>query len=165
MSLLYLLRHAKAARAAPGMADFDRPLAQRGFDDAHRLGERMRTSGYRPDLVLCSPARRTRETWAALEPALGEIALGVRYLQPLYGADARAYLEAARSADEAGSAMIVGHNPMIEEVAAMLIGEARADGPASGFPTSALAVIRFDGPLSDAGAGTGVLEAFLTDRR
>lgn len=165
MSVLYLLRHAKAAKASPGMADFDRPLEQRGIADARRVGERMHAAGHRPELVLCSPSRRTRETWAALEPALGDVALAVRYLQPLYSGDARAYLEAARSADSVGSVMIVGHNPMIEETAALLIGEDGNDAPASGFPTSALAVIRFDGLLSEIAPHAGVLEAFLTDRR
>jgi phosphohistidine phosphatase len=162
MSHLYLLRHAKAARAVPGMADFDRPLEQRGVSDARAVGERMKEAGYRPDLVLCSPAQRTQETWACVERFLAPVLHGVRCPRQLYGSDARHYLDAIRNAGPAEALLVVGHNPMIEEIATMLVGAGRSGPMASGFPTAALAVIRFGGPLSSAGAGRGALEAFLT---
>ena len=70
---LMLLRHAKAELGGPGMTDFERPLAGRGRKAAARMGRYLAENGLAPDLVLCSPARRTRETWeiasAALPPA------------------------------------------------------------------------------------------------
>src|SRR5262245_47015244 len=67
MSRLYLLRHAKAGWAQPGMRDFDRPLEPLGRTDADSIGAAMRANAYIPDLVLCSTAKRARETldWVA----------------------------------------------------------------------------------------------------
>lgn len=161
LSRLYLLRHAQAAPAAPGMADFDRPLDRRGLADARAVGEAMAAGGHRPALVLCSAARRALETWAGVETALGPPAGGVRFLRALYGADARGYVDAVHAVgDEADSVMIVGHNPTVEETACLLARDGAARiGP--GFPTSGLAVLRFDGALSAVGPGAGVLEAYL----
>ena len=70
MKLLTLLRHAKSDWGDPGLADFDRPLNERGRSDAPRMGKWMAVSGFVPDTVLCSTAVRTRETWALVAPAL-----------------------------------------------------------------------------------------------
>ena len=72
MSRLFLLRHAKAGWAEPGMRDFDRPLEPLGRTDADAIGAAMRASAYIPDLVLCSTAKRARETldWVASLMAL-----------------------------------------------------------------------------------------------
>ena len=67
--ILHLLRHAKSSRDDPELADRDRPLAPRGVRNAAVLAERLSRAGFAPDLVLCSPALRTRETLAAIEPA------------------------------------------------------------------------------------------------
>lgn len=161
MSRLYLLRHASAAPAAPGTADFDRPLDRRGVAGARAVGDAMLAGGHRPALVLCSAACRARETWAGVEAALGPVAADVRFLRALYGTGARGYIDAVRSAgDEADAVLLVGHNPTIEETACLLARDgAERIGP--GFPTSGLAVFRFDGALSAVRPGAGVLEAFL----
>ena len=62
MPRLFLLRHAKSPPAVPGQKDFDRPLAARGRAAAPAVGRHMADKGYLPDLVLCSPSARTRET-------------------------------------------------------------------------------------------------------
>ncbi len=62
MARLFLLRHAKAGWAQPGMRDFDRALEPSGAADAEAMGEAMRTHGYVPDLTLCSTAARARQT-------------------------------------------------------------------------------------------------------
>lgn len=165
MSRLYLLRHASAAAAAPGMADFDRPLDRRGHADARAAGEAMAAGGHRPALVLCSAARRAHETWTGVEAALAPHAGEVRLLRALYGTDARGYIDAIRSAgDDVESVLLVGHNPTMEETAFLLA----ADGHerfANGFPTSGLAIFGFDGPLSGVRPRAGVLEAFFGPRR
>src|SRR5256885_16922284 len=66
---LVILRHAKAARPA-GVADVDRPLTDRGHADAAAAGAWLAARGYVPDLVLCSPAKRTRQTWHGVAMAL-----------------------------------------------------------------------------------------------
>ncbi|WP_314617400.1 SixA phosphatase family protein [Streptomyces stackebrandtii] len=63
-----LVRHAKAVRKDRRIDDFDRELTKRGRDDAPRLAE----SGPRPDFVLSSPSRRTRQTWRLAAPALDD---------------------------------------------------------------------------------------------
>ncbi|RVB55078.1 histidine phosphatase family protein, partial [Mesorhizobium sp. M7A.F.Ca.CA.004.06.1.1] len=62
MSRLYLLRHAKAGWALPGMRDFDRPLDASGRSDAEMMGAAMRSRLYVPDRTLCSNAKRAKET-------------------------------------------------------------------------------------------------------
>src|SRR5690348_12983247 len=71
---LVLLRHAKSAW--PEVADHERPLAKRGRRDAPKVGRWLGTSGYLPDAVVCSTARRARETWdlvSAQLPAAPEV--------------------------------------------------------------------------------------------
>lgn len=161
MSRLYLLRHAAAAAAAPGMADFDRPLSRRGVSDARAVGEAMVAGGHRPALVLCSAARRAHETWAGVAAAFEPPAVEVRFLRSLYGAEVHGYVDAVRSiGNEAETVLLVGHNPTIEETACLLAPDG-AERFASGFPTSGLAILRFDGPLSTVTPGAGVLEAYL----
>ena len=90
MSTLYLLRHAKAGWAQPGMRDFDRPLDASGVKDAEKIGLVMRDRGYGPDLTLCSTALRARQT---LEGVAAHADTGrVRFLETLYSADAAGYL-------------------------------------------------------------------------
>ena len=68
MRELILLRHAHADPALPGQSDMDRPLSAEGLAEAESAGRWLRDQGLVPDCVLCSPARRTRET---LEAVLG----------------------------------------------------------------------------------------------
>lgn len=162
MSRLFLLRHAKAGWAAPGVRDFDRALDASGWTDAEATGAAMREQGMVPDLVLCSSARRARETLEAVNRVLPD--LPVNYLDGLYATDAAGYLEHVQAAKPVASLLVVGHNPMMEDLGFALSAEGEAaacDALAGGFPTSGLAVIRFDGPLAGAAPGKGYLEAFL----
>ena len=65
---LFVLRHAKSSWDDPGLDDHDRPLAPRGQRAVKLLGEHLRDRGVEPDQVLCSSARRTRETLAGVNP-------------------------------------------------------------------------------------------------
>ena len=163
MSRLYLLRHAKAGWALPGVRDFDRPLDASGLADAERMGAAMRARSYVPDVTLCSNARRARET---LEGLAGQADTGrVLFLDTLYSEDAAGYLAIIRDNGGPGSLLVIGHNPMMEDLAMAVSGngdEASLAMLNHGFPTSGLAVIRFPGNLADATRGSGYLEAFLT---
>lgn len=164
MSRVLLLRHSKAEKAGPGMRDFDRPLEERGKKHAAAVGEAMAAAGLLPDLVLCSPARRTRETWEGVRGALAGAADDVRFPDALYHSDAQGYIDTIRAAGPVGSVLVVGHNPMIAETALMLAahGDSKAlSSMRSRFPTSALAVIGFDTPLADISPGAGTLETWL----
>jgi phosphohistidine phosphatase len=164
MSRLYLLRHAKAGWAAPGMRDFDRPLEPGGVADAQAIGAVMMACGHIPDRVLCSSSRRTRETWDGVAKHLGQRD-DVVFSDALYGSDATGYLDAIREAGEAQSVLVVGHNPMTEDIAFALAGSGEEEAMAAlaqGFPASGLAIILFEGSLADAAPRKGYLDAFLT---
>lgn len=162
---LYLLRHAKARWAEPGSRDYDRALDPSGHEDAQRLGAMMMQAGYLPETVLCSGARRARETWAAVSRALP--VADVRFIDGLYSSDAGGYLDLVRQAGADRAVLVVGHNPMMEDLATALSragdGEALA-AVASGFPTCGLAVLRFSTPLAEIKPEDGFLEAFMTPR-
>lgn len=163
VSRLYLLRHAKAGWALPGVRDFDRPLDASGVADSEAIGAAMRASGYIPDITLCSNARRARET---LEGLAGHTDTGrVLFFDALYSEDAAGYLTLIRENGSFGSLLVIGHNPMMEDLAMAVAGtgEESALGTMNyGFPTSGLAVVRFDGGLDAAAPGAGYLEAFFT---
>lgn len=156
MNRLYLLRHAKAAPAQADGRDRDRPLAERGEQDMLAVAAWMTKRGLVPDLVLCSAAARTHQTLAALLPRLGS-RLRVLYEEGLYLADAAALLARLRKLDaDCRSALVIGHNPGLHELAAVL-----ADGvtgpPArrlkDGMPTAGIAV--FDVPVDWAALDRG----------
>src|SRR5688500_5539813 len=71
MKRVYLLRHAKSSWKHPELPDHDRPLAARGRRAAKAIVRHMRAQEFVPELVLCSTARRARETPERIEPALG----------------------------------------------------------------------------------------------
>jgi len=160
---LFLLRHAKAGWAQTGMLDFDRPLDASGRADADAIGIAMRAGGYVPDITLCSNAKRARET---LEGVAGQADTGrVLFFDKLYSEDAAGYLSLIQQNGAAGSMLVIGHNPMMEDLAMAVSGQGEHNALAtlnSGFPTSGLAVIRFSGSLTEAAPGIGYLEAFAT---
>jgi len=145
---LLLLRHAKSSWADPLASDHDRPLAPRGERAAQRIAEHVRTAGIRPELVLCSSARRTRDTLDLLRPVL-EASSEIRIEDDLYGADAREMLDRLRIVDAAvSSAMIIGHNPALQELALALAGdgvESAARQLRAKFPTCALVTLDVSG--------------------
>lgn len=165
MTRLYLLRHAKARWAEPGSRDYDRALELSGRADADAVAASMLLAGHVPDKVLCSGARRTRETW---EVAARHLPVSdVHYSDALYSSDAAGYLDVIRQHGGDGSALVVGHNPMMEDLATALSrdGEKAAlAAVARGFPTCGLAVIRFSTPLARIAPEDGFLEEFHAPR-
>lgn len=141
-----LLRHAKSSREDPELADFDRPLTGRGRRDAPRMGAWMHEAGLQPDLVLCSDAKRARETWAGLAETL-RCAAPVLFERGLYMASAKALCRRLqRLPGKVGSVLVIAHNPGLEEAA-----QALADGSGEPmerlqrkFPTAALARLDFE---------------------
>src|SRR5690606_17656991 len=118
---LLLMRHAKAQWPSPGASDFDRPLTEIGIGEARSMGEMMQAAGLRPDRVLCSGARRCRETWQELS-FLFDVA-EVEYDDTLYACDAAGYLDLVRLHGTDGTLLLIGHNPMTEELAMALTSD------------------------------------------
>lgn len=165
---LLLLRHAKAKRPTPDLEDFDRALNGRGRDAARLVGKLLRSERLVPDLVLFSPARRTRETWELVENALGK-KVPAAHDGALYLANPTTILKIVRrQADAVRRLMVVGHNPGLERLALALAGEAAEDDIArmhAKFPTAALAAISFEARRwRDIDPGTGRLERYLVPR-
>ncbi len=145
---LFVLRHAKSSWDDPGLADHERPLAPRGRRAVEAIAAHVNVTGITPELVLCSSARRTRETLEGV--AVG----GEHVIEPaLYGATYEEVLvRLHRVPDDIGSVMLVGHNPTLQTLVLRLVDD---DAATSGsdlaevrrkFPTAALATLTFDGP-------------------
>ncbi|SRR6266516_2258260 len=165
MKRVYLLRHAKSSWKEPGLADPDRPLSGRGRRAAKTIGWHLREQRIAPELVLCSPARRARETLERIEPAFG--ARAVRVGPRLYSATPDLLLELLRGVPETVAAvMLIGHNPSLEHLAVELARpspELRA--LEAKYPTAALATLTFDvSSWSSLDAGTGELVGFVRPR-
>ncbi|MHB2264778.1 SixA phosphatase family protein [Aliihoeflea sp. PC F10.4] len=158
MPRLYLLRHAKAGWARPGQRDFDRPLEPVGIEDARRLGATMRKDGRLPDRIVSSSSVRTRQTLEAL--ALEDVP--TEYLDSLYEATPVQTLDIIRKQETNGGLMIVGHNPVMEDLVTALVEDAEShEELQAGFPTCGLAVVAFGQPFGEITPGTGNLELFL----
>jgi phosphohistidine phosphatase len=160
MRTLYLLRHAKSDRGDPDLSDIDRPLAPRGRRDAPAMAAYMREHDYRPDLILCSPATRTRETLALLQPVLGPD-IRVEFDRKLYLGSPDLLLRRLRDVEETvPSVLVIGHNPGLERLAAALAprGDRRALAHMrEKYPTCGLAIIHLHidrWEQTDLGAGT-----------
>lgn len=140
---VYLLRHAKAAWAAPGERDFDRGLNEAGFAEAEIIADLAADRHYRPDMLLSSTAARCRQTTQAWQRAFNE-GIDIGYVDEMYNARSETYLLIAAQTD-VQSVMLVGHNPTMEATLEAMIGEdlLHAALP-SGFPTSGLAVLDHD---------------------
>ena len=142
MKRLYLLRHAKSSWKDSSLADHDRPLAGRGRRASKAMARHLRDEGISPDLVLCSSARRARETLDRIESALDSPTVVVE--PELYGASGRALLDRLRRVpDSAESVMLIGHNPAMQDLALDLAPG--ASELAEKFPTGALATLTFAG--------------------
>lgn len=162
MSLIFLLRHAKAVRAQPAMSDYDRPLDDEGQKSLDALSKAMRSSGSLPQRVVLSGSQRTRETAYDLLERLGE-EIETIVDDTIYSGGAKDYLTAIRTHGDVDRLMLVGHNPSIEDLALKLC--ARSDAQSlkrlnAGFPTAGLATISFDGPLKEVAYGSCVLKSF-----
>jgi phosphohistidine phosphatase len=160
---LVILRHAKAERPA-GVADIDRPLTGRGHADAAAAGAWLAARGYAPDLVLCSPAKRTRQTWHGVALALTTgHGPEVRYEAGLYEDGVREALELLKGIpDEIGTVLLIGHNPTVSLLSALF--DRATDRDSDGLRTSGIAVHAREGDWSDWRAGSAPVVASATPR-
>ncbi|NJM28945.1 MAG: histidine phosphatase family protein [Rhizobiales bacterium] len=159
MRRLLLLRHAKSSWATPGLDDRDRPLTKRGEAAAAAIGKWITEHGLVPETVLCSPAKRARETWKYVAPGIKQ-SVAVTFLEDIYdfGNGGKLIDAASSQPDTIGTLMIVGHNPSMERAARRLsqMGDAKLIARMEKkYPAAALAVIEFPtGGWSEIAKGT-----------
>lgn len=135
---LILLRHAHAEPVVAGQADIDRPLSSEGRAEAEAAGRWLREKDLVPDRVLCSPSQRTRETLAVVQAAIGDV--DVRFEDGMYEAEPGTLAELADRHREVERLMLVGHNPGLEQLAALM--HSGQSGDYRGMPPGGIAVLR-----------------------
>ncbi|TKA09709.1 SixA phosphatase family protein [Actinacidiphila oryziradicis] len=164
---LVVLRHAKSARP-PDVDDHERPLAGRGRRDAPAAGGWLYGAGCVPDLVVCSSARRTRETWELVAVELGGAAPPVVFEPQVYEASAAALLAVVRETpEERRTLLLIGHQPGVQELVLSLAGDADGDALTRArekFPTSGIAVLALPGAWVNLAPGSAVLTDFAVPR-
>lgn len=156
---LIVMRHAKSSWSSPTAADHARPLNGRGRRSARALGDWLRAGVALPDAVLCSSARRTRETLAGLA-----LNAPVQYLDTLYHAGPARMLTVLRQARGA-CVLMLGHNPGIAAFAQDLVADPAPHPRFDDYPTGATLVAEFDMPDWTAlRPGTGRVRDFVVPR-
>lgn len=140
MKHILLLRHAKSSWDDSSLDDFDRPLAKRGIKDAPVMGAFAAKSGYSPDRIISSPAKRAKETTELFSRKAGVKDQLIQWEEDLYYGSSFDYLEAIQQcANEAETVMLVGHNPKMEEAVSLLCSDNKSYTVR--MPTAALVCI------------------------
>ena len=134
---LILLRHAHAEPSLPDQADMDRPLSAEGIAEAEAAGRWLASQKLVPDCVLCSPSRRTRETLEAVLGVVGSVEQRVE--DSIYEASPGSLIALADGHVEVERRMLVGHNPGLEQLAALL--HSGQSGDYRGMPPAGVAVL------------------------
>jgi phosphohistidine phosphatase len=148
---LVIMRHAKAEQLVSG-TDFERRLTARGTTDATAAGAWLAAEGLVPDLVICSPAARTRGTWHGVAIGLADAEVTaspvVRYEAALYEEGLASALALVRgSGPEAATVLVIGHNPTVSALSARL-----DDKATDGLRTAGIAVHEVTGDWAGLGS-------------
>jgi phosphohistidine phosphatase len=135
MKILLLLRHAKSSWDDPALDDHDRPLNKQGLHDAPVIGHLLKKEKMVPDHILCSTAKRARQT-ARIAAENSGFPGKIQEEKMLYLGEAQSYFQHIRQTPETCQRLlVVGHNPDMEELIRLLTGEHLS------LPTAALAKI------------------------
>lgn len=140
MKTLYLMRHAKSSWSFDDLSDQERPLNDRGRDDAPRMGQALARRDIHPDLVVSSPAVRALSTAVLVARELKYANDKIKVEPDIYEADLATLLAVIHALpDAADSVLLTGHNPTITDVANQL-----SPSPLSGeMPTAGILCLRF----------------------
>jgi phosphohistidine phosphatase len=159
MKTLLLLRHAKSSQEDPSLQDFDRPLNERGQQDAPLIGKYIRKQKIKADLVISSPAERARQTAELFMKSAG-LKVELRFDKRIYEASLRRLLQVTSLIeDSVSTAIMIGHNPGFAELFEALTGEDRD------LPTASLACIELSvEKWSKVRTGVGDLKWLVTPK-
>jgi len=160
MKTLYLMRHAKSSWENAGIADFDRPLNDRGIRAAVFMGSLARERSLLPEMIVCSTAERARQTQELFCAAAGFDGVAATDIG-IYEAPAGRLVEIISALDDRyDSAMLIGHNPGMEGLIYYLTSVVEP------MPTAAIAIIELNNEKwSDIGTGTSRLACVLRPRQ
>jgi phosphohistidine phosphatase len=140
MKKVIILRHSKSSWASAAETDFDRPLNDRGKRDAPMMGKRLLDTKVKPDIILLSTSRRTRQTAELLLPAADLNDVKLVEVENLYLASVGSITKILMSlSDQFHTAMVIAHNPGITDFVCEM-SNARLDN----MPTSGFAIIEFE---------------------
>ena len=157
MKQIFLLRHAKSDWSTLSQQDFDRPLAKRGVQDAELMTKYIKDQDYKLDKVLCSTARRTKETFDICADGFNFSIEDALYLDELYFGEARTIISLIESLDDSlRSILIVGHNPTIH-----ILTERITSNAIEKYPTCALAKISIENSWKDLSSKQCKLKSFM----
>lgn len=169
MKTVLVLRHAKSDWGNPGLADLDRPLAKRGREDAPRMGEILALFDCVPDKILSSPAKRAKQTAEMVAKVCG-YRQAIQWEESFYGGSSLDLIKVLQKLpDTVERALLIGHNPALEETVAMLctstfsaIKDEEGEGGVIKLPTAGLVCINFEiDAWDDLEPGEGVLQWFV----
>lgn len=159
MKYIHILRHADAAWGAKGSKDINRPLSPAGHEQCHQLAGYIKKKAIKPDLVLCSPALRVKETCDDVKQALGaEWSIVDNDL--LYLCDSNQLLEEIQMQDDVlDRLLIIGHNPTFQEISWLFsqrCNRQTLENIESSFPPACLVSLSFEcNSWSDVDKGKG----------
>ncbi len=166
MKSILILRHAKSDWSNPALADFDRPLTDRGLKDAPRMGKVLARFKHAPDIIISSPARRAKQTAELVAKACG-YQNDIQWQASFYFGSGSNLLVALRDLpDTINRPMLVGHNPTFTDTAAILCNP-HPTGKLEDIRLPTAGLICFDAGIAnwfDLGPGDGVLRWFLTPK-
>ena len=169
MKTLTLFRHAKSGWDSPVARDFDRPLNARGVRGAKLMGVHARSAGMTFDHIISSPAVRCLETLDGFWEGYGEI-LHPNWERRIYLASGVTLLDVVHDLpDDVSRVMMCGHNPGLEDLAMMLVPDAKGDTLRDAleekYPTASIADVTLDvATWSDVKASIGTLTRFIRPR-
>jgi phosphohistidine phosphatase len=165
---LMIMRHAKSAWPL-GVEDHERPLAQRGHNEAPMVGRWMAKHHHVPDFILCSSALRTRQTCTWVCSELGDKAPTPMLSDALYDASATEVLsEINQLPDTITSLLVISHMPAVQELAMRLASvesdEESVMNMASHYPTSGLTVLEHGKSWAELDGRDAKVMAFIVKR-
>ncbi|MDB2389951.1 histidine phosphatase family protein [Alphaproteobacteria bacterium] len=164
MARITLLRHGKSENPQAGISDFDRVLINRGQQNASNVGKMMVRQKMLPDLVLVSPAIRTKQTYEFASQNWPDIP--VEFVDSLYEATANQLMYVIEDrAGQSQNILVIGHNPSLVVLLNRMVGSTHTDNNLSYFPTCCLADIGFEADkVSDIDQDEGRLLSIIRAR-
>ncbi len=163
MKTLYIMRHAKSSWDNPNWSDFERPLNKRGLEAVPVMGEIIYKNKFQPETLLCSPAKRAKQT-AILVREVAGIEPEISFDERIYEASPQMLLQLlCEMENDPESAMLVGHNPGIEGLIRFLTGE-NEQMPTAGLAVIDLNVEKWDEAKADCGSLRNLLRPKERDK-